>query len=69
MKTFRARILWIAPDIPEVDLGEELITLDADFATFQHNGQSVSGSVAEISPADWEKTGATPTVRVNRSLG
>jgi hypothetical protein len=38
------------------------------YALFDHDGQTVSGTVANISPPDWEATGATPdSVRVNRS--
>jgi hypothetical protein len=77
-KTFRARVLWVGSGIPDKDLAEKSITIvkiveqgrDAGFyAHFDHEGQPVSGSVAEISPANWEETGATPTVRVNRSAG
>jgi hypothetical protein len=77
-KTLRAHVRWVAPDIPDPDLGERLITISdliedgrvvGSYAAFEHNGQSVSGSVVAISPPDWEKSGVTPVVKVNRSLG
>jgi hypothetical protein len=77
-KTIRARVLWVGSGIPEKDLREKSITIvnviehgrDAGFyAHFDHEGKPVSGSVAEICPANWQETGAKPTVRVNRSAG
>ena len=76
-KTLRAHVRRVAPDIPDADLGERLITISdliedgrvvGSHATFEHNGQSVSGSVAEIFPPDLEKSGVTPVVKINRSV-
>jgi len=76
-KTFRACVLLIAPDVPEEDVGERPITVvnivEAGrrvglHATFDHRGRSVSGSVAKISPSDWEQAGVIPIVQVNRSF-
>jgi hypothetical protein len=73
-KTFRARVLLVGSGSPEEDLGEKCITISdiigdrGYFAHFKHDKQTVSGSVAEISPPDWEQTGVMPTtVRVSRS--
>jgi hypothetical protein len=77
-KTFQARVLLVGSGILEEDLGEKRITIvsivehgrDAGFyAHVDHDGQTVSGRVAGISPPDWERTGVKPIVRVSRSAG
>lgn len=76
--TLRAQVRLVGSGIAEDDLGQKDITLrkiaekgrDVGFyVDFSHNGKTVSGSVAEISPDDWEKQKVTPIVRVNRSFG
>jgi hypothetical protein len=75
-RTLRARVVMVGSGSTDVDLGEKDITLRdiieqghsvGSYATLAHNGQTVVGTVAEISPFDWEQSGRTPTVRVNRS--
>ena len=72
----RAHVVMVGSGFADVDLGEkDIMLLDmieqvrcvGFHATFAHNGQTESGTVAEISPSNGKQSGTTPTVRVNRS--
>jgi hypothetical protein len=76
-RTFRARIVCTQPDTGDKDMGEQLVTIRdlieqgrpvGLHATFDHNGETLSGSVKKIEPPDWEtRAGVTPIVLVNSS--
>jgi hypothetical protein len=58
-RTFRTRVLLVGSGLAEADLGEKDVTISAIleqgvhtgfYALFDHDGQTVSGTVADIAP-------------------
>jgi hypothetical protein len=75
-KTFRAQVVLVGSGLADQNLGEgDITTRDimeqgrhvGFYAHFDADGQTVSGTVVDISPADLEQKGVTPIVRVNRN--